>query len=149
MTVIPLLWLTILLQVTAGVLAFNLRFIRRQRWAWMLIGVGLILMSFRQARFFADYMSGTLELPPDPATELVALAISMIMLTGMVLMHQIARSEGRLTALVEKQIADLRAEVAERQRVGEALRRHEEQTRSIIDTAYDAFVRIDGAGRVT
>ncbi|HEY3227380.1 MAG TPA: ATP-binding protein [Planctomycetota bacterium] len=149
MTVIPLLWLTILLQVTAGLLAFNLRFIRRQRWAWMLIGVGLVLMSFRQTRLFADYMSGTLEIPPDPATELVALAISMILLTGMILMHQIARSEGRLTALVERHIADLRAEVAERQRVGEALRRQEEQTRSIIDTAYDAFVRIDGTGLVT
>jgi len=115
----------------------------------MLIGVGLVLMSFRQTRLFADYMSGHLEIPPDPATELVALAISMIMLTGMFLMHQIARSEGRLTALVEKQIADLRAEVA-----GTPAAWRSTPPPGGADPIHPrhrvhAFVRIDGAGLVT
>ncbi|HZL72159.1 MAG TPA: hypothetical protein VFC86_06855, partial [Planctomycetota bacterium] len=61
MPVVALLWLTIILQVSSAALAFNLRFVRRQRWAWMLIGLGLALMSFRQAKLFADYQSGELE----------------------------------------------------------------------------------------
>lgn len=149
MSVVPILWLTILLQVSAATVALNLRFVRRQRWAWMLIALGLALMSFRQARLFADSVSGRLETPLDPATELVALAISMILLTGMILMRQIARSEINLSALVARQIADLRAEVQGHQKTAEALKRAEEQVRLIIDTAYDAFIRIDGAGRIT
>lgn len=149
MTVIPILWLTILLQLAAAAVAFNLRFVRRQRWAWLLIALGLVLMSFRQAKLFADHMSGDLDVPLDATTELVALAISMILLTGMILMQQIARSESRLSELVARQIADLRAEVQERQKTAEALKRAEEQVRLVIDTAYDAFIRIDGAGLIT
>ncbi|HKS15706.1 MAG TPA: PAS domain S-box protein, partial [Planctomycetota bacterium] len=149
MSVVPILWLTILLQVTSAALAFNLRFVRRQRWAWMLIGLGIALMSFRQAKLFADHQSGDLETPLDATTELVALAVSMILLTGMLLMRQIARSESRLQGLVASHIADLRAEAREREKTAEALKRAEEQVRLIIDTAYDAFIRIDGAGLIT
>jgi PAS domain S-box-containing protein len=148
MTIVFILWLTILLQLCAAALAFALRFVARQRWAWMLIAVGLVLMSFRQAWVFSRFMSGELEAPPDHATELVALAISMIMLTGMVLMHQIARSEGRLSALIEKHIRDLTAEVEERRRVGATLRETQEQTRQIIETAYDAFIQMDSGGLI-
>jgi PAS domain S-box-containing protein len=143
-----LLWLTIALQVAAASLAFNLRFVRRQRFAWMLIALGLALMSFRQARAFADHVAGRLEVPLDPATELVALAISTILLTGMILMRRIASSEQRLSELVEKQIADLREEVRRREASAEAVKRAEEQVRRIIDTAYDAFIRIDGRGLI-
>jgi PAS domain S-box-containing protein len=149
MSVVPILWVTILLQVAAASIAYNLRFVRRQRWAWMLIALGLVLMSFRQTRAFADHMSGNLETPLDLTTELVALAISMILLTGMILMRQIARSESRLSELVARQIADLRVEVQQKEKVSEALKRAEEQIRLVIDTAYDAFIRIDGAGLIT
>lgn len=149
MTVVIILWLTILLQGAAALVAFNLRFVRRQRWAWMLISLGLALMSFRQTRLFVDYINDRLDTPLDATTELVALAISMILLTGMILMRQIARSEARLTALVARQVADLRAEVQRGQNSAEALKRAEEQVRHIIDTAYDAFIRIDGAGLIT
>jgi len=147
--VVALLWLTILLQVSSAVLAFNLRFVRRQRWAWMLIGLGLALMSFRQAKLFADHLSGELETPLDATTELVALAVSMILFTGMILMRQIARSENRLAGVVDKHIDDLRAEVKRGNQAAEAQLRAEEQVRLIIDTAYDAFIRIDGTGLIT
>jgi PAS domain S-box-containing protein len=147
--VVLILWLTILLQVSASIFAFNLRFVRRQRWAWMLIALGLALMSFRQARIFADQMRGELEIPLDTTSELVALAISLILFTGVLLMRQIARSESRLTDLVARQVADLRQEVKERQNTAAALKRAEEQARVVIDTAYDAFIRIDGTGLIT
>ena len=149
MAVVPILWLTILLQVSAAIVAFQLRFVRRQRFAWMLIALGLALMSFRQTKAFADSIAGVLEIPLDPTTELVALAISMILLTGMILMRRIAQSETRLQKVVENQIADLRREIAERQKSADAQARAEEQVRLIIDTAYDAFIRIDGGGLIT
>ena len=149
MPVVAILWLTILLQVSAAALAFNLRFVRRQRWAWMLIGLGVALMSFRQAKIFADHLAGDLESPLDAMTELVALAISMMLLTGMILMRQIARSESRLTAAVDGHLAELREEVKRRQESAVAQQRAEEQIRLIIDTAYDAFIRINGAGLIT
>ena len=148
MDIVLILWLTILLQLCAAAVAFGLRYVSRQRWAWMLIAVGLVLMSFRQVWVFSRLMSGELDAPPDIPTELVALAISMIMLTGMVLMHQIARSEGRLLAQVGKHIADLTAEIEERKRVGAALKENQEQTRRIIETAYDAFVQMDSGGLI-
>ncbi|HZN61235.1 MAG TPA: ATP-binding protein [Planctomycetota bacterium] len=149
MSVIPILWLTILLQVTAAAFAFHLRFVRRQRWAWMLVGLGLALMSFRQAKLFADFQTGDLETPLDVATELIALAISMILLTGMVLMRQIAQSESRLLELVTRRLTDLRDESRKHEKTADALRRAEEQVRLVIDTAYDAFIRVDGAGIIT
>jgi PAS domain S-box-containing protein len=149
MTVVPLLWLTILLQVAAAAVAFNLRFVRRQRWAWMLIGLGLALMSIRQARLFSDHVTGTLETPLDATTELVALAVSLMLLTGLLLMRRIALSEVKLADLVERQIDDLRVQVGENEKAVAALLRAEEQRKQIIETAYDAFVRIDGRGLIT
>src|SRR5688572_17449522 len=149
MTVVLLLWLTILLQVAAATLAFTLRFVRRQRWAWMLIGLGLALMSIRQTRLFADHIAGRLETPLDATTELVALAVSLMLLTGLLLMRRIAPSEIQLTNLVNRQIGDLRVQVGERQAAVAALQRADEQTRQINETAYDAFVRIDGRGLIT
>src|SRR5688572_2420616 len=149
MTVVPLLWLTILLQVASAAVAFNLRFVRRQRWAWMLIGLGLALMSIRQARLFSDHVTGSLETPLDATTELVALAVSLMLLTGLLLMRRIALSEIQLTDLVGRQIDDLRVQVGEKEKAFAALLRAEEQRKQIIETAYDAFVRIDGRGLIT
>jgi len=111
----------------------------------MLIGVASSSCP-SQTRLFADYMSATSRSRPirDRARRP---RHPMIMLTACS-SHQIARSEGRLTALVEKQIRDLRRGRG----IASAWRStppQEEQTRSILDTAYDAFVADRRRGLVT
>jgi PAS domain S-box-containing protein len=72
-------------QFTAAALA--LRLIRATGWwlAWGMIAVAMALMGARRSITFYRLVSGDLARPPDLSAELVALAISLLMVAGVIL----------------------------------------------------------------
>ncbi len=100
MLITSILGTSILLQWTAAVLAMRLFKITGRPWAWVLIAAALVLMTLRRGISWFRLLSGDLTSPPDMAAELVALAISIFMVTGVAgiasLFHAMRRSEQTL-----------------------------------------------------
>ncbi len=119
---------SVLLQLAAAILALRLIRITGNRSSFMLIATAILLMAFRRAITLYRLVSGDVLQPPDLAAELVALAISALMLVGMAwiapLFHSIKGSE-------------------------EALRESEAQYRGVVDASPDAIAVVDLDGRIT
>ncbi len=100
MTFISILTLSILLQLSAAILALRLVAITGRRRAWVLIAAALVLMTFRRSITWFRLLTGDLTSPPDLTAELVALVISVLMVAGVAgiasQFHAIRRSEETL-----------------------------------------------------
>lgn len=97
---------SLLLQLVAAGLALRLIPVTGRRVTWILIATALVLMvAWRSSTLFRLW-SGDAILPPDPAAELVALAISVLLVAGLAAMHPLFRelreNEGRYRALFEQ-----------------------------------------------
>lgn len=75
---------SILLQLTAAVAALRLIPITGKRLGWGAIAAAISLMGIRRGITFVRLLSGDPNILPDPAAELVALAISALMVIGLV-----------------------------------------------------------------
>ena len=86
-----ILGLSIVLQFTAA--GFALRLIRISgRWrAWSFLALALILMGIRRSVTFYRVISGDISLPADLAAELIALAISCLLLVGVIMIGPIIK----------------------------------------------------------
>lgn len=73
------------LQLTAAVYAFRLAGAPKQKTAWMLIALALLLMAGRRVMIFVSLVLAGAEIPFD-APEIVALAVSGLMLAGVIRM---------------------------------------------------------------
>lgn len=83
---LPLVLATsILLQFTAAFLALRLIWITDKKRAWALIAIAIFLMTLRRCITLYQLISGDITRPPDLTAELVALAISTLMVVGIVL----------------------------------------------------------------
>jgi PAS domain S-box-containing protein len=130
---ISILALSILLQIAAAVTA--LRLVRTTGWhlAWLLIAGALVLMAVRRSNSLYNLVvehaanDGLGTRPQDLTIELVALAISAILLLGIALIGPI---------------------FVARQRSEEALREREAYYRGILDNSTDTFYRTDTEGRI-
>ena len=120
--------LSILIQFAAAILA--LRLIRPTGWliAWAMIAGALVLMGARRAITFYRLVLGDMAISPDLTAELVALAISVLMLAG---------------------VARIGPLLAARQRSEEAVRRNEDNYRGMIENMTDTFYRTDADGLIT
>jgi PAS domain S-box-containing protein len=78
-----LLILSIILQLTAAGLALRLIPLTGKRLAWILIAVGFCLMALRRGITLSQLLLGEAATPLDQMAELVALAISMLMIAGL------------------------------------------------------------------
>ena len=78
---------SIALQFTAAALALLLIRITGWRFAWTFIAVALVLMGTRRSITFFRLVSGDISRPPDLTAELVALVISVLMVTGVALLR--------------------------------------------------------------
>lgn len=91
---------SILLQLTAAFLALRLMWVTGRQPAWALIAAAISLMALRRVITLYQWWSGGLPHPPDQAAELVALAISVLMVAGIAwiapLFLSIKRSEEAL-----------------------------------------------------
>ena len=78
-----ILILSIILQLTAAGLALRLITLTGKRLAWILIAVGLCLMALRRGITLYQLLLGEAATPLDQMAELVALAISLLMIAGL------------------------------------------------------------------
>lgn len=79
---IPILVISILLQLAAAVLAVRLISITGKRLAWVLIASAVVLMAVRRSISLIAYFGPGEAKPPDVAAESIALVISVLMLIG-------------------------------------------------------------------
>lgn len=107
-----ILLISTLLQFAAAVLALRLVFITGRWRAWSLIAIALILMGIRRSITFYRVVIGDVSPPPDLTAELVALLISILMVSGVLLMgplfnsihrtqDELSKSEKRFRDVVE------------------------------------------------
>ncbi len=82
MGILVVLGVSILLQLAAVALALRLITVTRRRRAWLLIAIAVSLMAGRRLITTFHLLSGEVAHPPDWAAELVALAISALMVIG-------------------------------------------------------------------
>ncbi len=80
-----LLATSILLQFLAAIAALRLIPVTKRHTAWFALATAVLLMGIRRSITLYRYLFVQPSTPPDPAAELVALLISVLMLTGIVL----------------------------------------------------------------
>jgi signal transduction histidine kinase/CheY-like chemotaxis protein len=83
------------LQFAAASLALRLVKVTGWRTAWTAIAVALVLIGVRHSITLYRFFFVDLDPPPDPTAELVALLVSVLMLTGMVLIGALFASGKR------------------------------------------------------
>jgi PAS domain S-box-containing protein len=164
MSVTVILVISILLQFTTAFLALRLIRVTGRRLAWVLIAAALFLMAIRRCitLFQAEFLG--VPFTSSLSAELVALAISTLMLAGVIwikpLFLSLKRSEEALrkardeleervqerTASLTETNQRLELEIMERKKAEEALRESEEQYRDLYEEAPDAYLScgVDG-----
>ena len=115
-----------MLQFLAACLAVRLIWITERITAWTLIALAITLMALR--RCYTAYAWIFPGIPPKPAAEIICLAISVLVLTGVALIDPIFR----------------KIKASE-----ESLRQSEERYRTIVETAQEVIGVLDAADRVT
>lgn len=98
---------SIFLQFTAAILAGRLVWVTSKRMAWMLISLALLFMAVRRCITFYHYLSGDLASTPNLQAEWVALGISLLMVTGVILVSPLLKAPEQL----EKNLAKKEHEV--------------------------------------
>jgi PAS domain S-box-containing protein len=100
MYVIFILILSILLQFTAAFLALRLVWVTKKTPAWVLIAIAICFMALRRCLTFYQLVFWETPTPLDQTTELVGLAVSILMLVGIAriapFFHAIKKSEEEL-----------------------------------------------------
>lgn len=123
-----ILFVSIMLQLVAAGLAFQLMRITGVVMAWLLIAVALLLMSLRRSIVLVDIVIRDTPQPANLPAELTALLISVLMLAGMLLIRPFFISHMR----AQKTLVD-----------------SEGRYRDILDKMADTYYRTDGDGRLT
>ena len=82
MIIASVLLLSIIIQLISAYLALRLIRITRNRLAWVLIAAAISLMAIRRIITFFRLISGDMAKPPDLMAEIVALVISLLMVSG-------------------------------------------------------------------
>jgi two-component system, NtrC family, sensor kinase len=100
MYIIFILILSILLQFTAALLALRLVWVTKRTPAWVLIALAIFLMALRRGLTLYQMLSWESPTPLDQTAELVALAVSILMVAGVAgiapLFHSVKKSEEEL-----------------------------------------------------
>jgi PAS domain S-box-containing protein len=92
MYAIPLLILSILLQLAAAGLALRLIPLTGRRLPWILVAAGLCLMTLRRGITLSQRLLGEAATPLDQTAEFVALAIAVLLVAGMAGITPLLRS---------------------------------------------------------
>ncbi|MGK7345670.1 MAG: PAS domain-containing sensor histidine kinase [Candidatus Nitrospinota bacterium M3_3B_026] len=126
MAELSVLLLSIILQLLAALFALRLIWVTGSRVAWSLIALAVTLMAARRGITLLRVLSGDISYPPDLYAELVALAISAVMLLGI--------------AWIAPLFNDIK-------RYGEKLRESEERYRRLVENSPDA-IAITAGGKI-
>ncbi len=139
---------TIFLQLIAAGMALRLFLLYGRRWAWTALCALLLCLTFYTCLLIPQThpygQASAVQLQSDGA----ALVMRLVLIGGMLIMEQalmqgtareedLRREKHQLASLVERRLVDLEAEVGERRRAEQDLRRDGERFSSIITTQYD------------
>ena len=93
------LWLSMLLQIVAAIVAVSL--IKRTRYnvSWILISAGFVLMAFRRLFEFSTLFWETSIVSKEDINTWVGIVISFLMLAGLIFIRQIFNLQDRLESL--------------------------------------------------
>lgn len=105
--------ISILLQFTAGFLAFRLIKVTGRRTAWVLIAIAIFLMAIRRSITLFHMLSGQ-KIPADFSAELVALVTSALMVAGIALIAPLFLTIRRSEEALQKAHYELEKRVQER-----------------------------------
>lgn len=163
---IPILVLSVLLQVLAGLLALRLAWIGGRQVAWTLITTAVLLMAMRRVLVLVGILSGRPVYPDEPLNELIGLAISALLVAGIgwiapvLLAYQRAqqqqietqeslerRIQERAAALSEVSQA-LQAQLEERAWMEATLREEHDFIAAVLDTTSALVLVLDTEGRI-
>lgn len=150
MGIIVILGISIVLQFAAAFLALRLIRTTGRRVAWLLIAAAVFLMAIRRC----DTLSQAISLGPlnvtSLSTELIALAISVLMLVGVVriepLFRSLKQSEGVLRAAydeLEMRNAQLKAENEARLHTEESLKLEEARLEALLQLSQMSEASLD------
>ncbi len=102
MSFIIVLSFSIILQLSAAVIALWLIKVTGHRFAWTAIATAIFLMVLRRAVTFTRYLTGDIGYFPDMAAELIALLISILMVAGIAGIAPVFRSIQRTNMELRK-----------------------------------------------
>ena len=142
MMITLVLWAALVTQIASALLAVKMFRTYGRHWVWPLLAAASLSAAWRSGRS-SGHPAG-LDLPAEAS----ALAVSLGLVLGLSVVDSIFRvrlkseealqsEKRRLTMLVDRRVADLETEVAERKRAEDALRRDGERFSAIIATQYD------------
>lgn len=109
-----ILFISVILQLGAAVLALSLIPITKRKAAWFLIAAAILLMTFRRSITLIRLLMGWGDYPADPVAELIALVISVCMITGVYAIRPLFLSMQRTSRELQwsKQTLSFRQEIA-------------------------------------
>ena len=134
MIAVGVLTASIVLQLVAAGLALRLIRVTGWRFAWSFVSAALVLMSLRRCITLYRALTGDGTLSPDLTAELVALTISVLMVTGVALI-------GPLFARARRVEHNLRRSEAEVRRLNEDLANRVEERTTELHATQKALVR--------
>jgi len=118
---------SIVIQISAAIMAFRLIAITGRRMAWIFISMALALMAVRRIIPLYHLLSGSIPISSDPLNEFIGLILSLLMIVGIALISPI---------FIERKSAE------------ESLKESEEKMRLLSATAADPIVMIDDEGAI-
>ncbi len=127
MSLTYILAFSIVIQISAAIMAFRLIGITGRRMAWIFISMALALMAVRRVIPLYHLLSGNKPISSDPLNEFIGLILSLLMVVGIALIGPI---------FIERKSAD------------ESLKESEEKMRLLTETAADAITMIDNDGLI-
>lgn len=105
---------SIVIQITAAIMAFRLIGITGRRMAWVFIAMALTLMAMRRAIPLYHLLSGDLSVAPDILNEFIGLVLSLLMVVGIARIGPIFIERRHAADEVRKLNAELEKRVIER-----------------------------------
>ena len=127
MSLTYILAFSIVIQISAAIMAFRLIGITGRRMAWIFISMALALMAVRRVIPLYHLLSGNIPISPDLLNEFIGLILSLLMVVGIALIGPI---------FIERKSAE------------ESLKESEEKMRLLTATAVDPIVMIDDEGAI-
>ena len=148
MMVTLVLWTALLAQTASALLAVKMFRTYGRHWVWALVAVAALGAAAHTGQRCEQQLFHWKHARLDVPAEAAALAMSLGLMLGLSIVDSIFRArlkseevleseKRRLTMLVDRRVADLETEVADRKRAEDALRQDGERFSAIIATQYD------------
>ena len=148
MTSLLILCASLLTQFLCAILALKMYRTYGRHWVWLFIALAMPAAGIRSYLSYFWLMSHNRRHVQDISAEAEIFGLSVLLCLGLAIVGSIfdkrlcaedalRQEKRRLSMLVDRRVADLEAEVAERRRAEEALRQDSERFSAIIATQYD------------